>query len=42
MQQALSTISTLPFHLVQDVWRWKIFSGEIPVEKWNEDYWNRK
>jgi len=25
MSQALITISTLPFHLVNDLWRWRAF-----------------
>ena len=29
LSQALITISTLPFHLVNDLWRWKIFAGEV-------------
>ena len=28
LSQSLITISTLPFHLVNDLWRWKIFAGE--------------
>ncbi len=42
MNQALATISTLPFHLVQDLWRWKIFAGEIPKERWNLEFWRMK
>jgi len=40
--QALNTISTLPFHLVQDSWRWKMFRGEIPHDKLNDEYWAEK
>ena len=29
MSQALITISTLPFHLVNDLWRWRAFRGEV-------------
>ena len=29
MSQALITISTLPFHLVNDLWRWRVFRGEV-------------
>lgn len=42
MSQALITVSTLPFHLVNDLWRWKIFRGEIPKERWNEEFWRLK
>ena len=40
--QALNTISTLPFHLVQDQWRWKLFAGKAPADKLNDDYWAEK
>lgn len=40
--QALNTISTLPFHFVQDTWRWKLFAGNAPVDKLNDDYWADK
>ena len=42
MSQALITISTLPFHLVNDLWRWRAFRGDIPVEQWNEEFWRLK
>ncbi|KAK2706936.1 hypothetical protein QYM36_014833 [Artemia franciscana] len=42
LQQALNTVSTLPFHLVQDSWRWKAFRGDFPVERWNDEYWKLK
>ena len=28
LSQALITVSTLPFHLTNDLWRWKLFRGE--------------
>jgi len=33
-KQSLSTISTLPFHLLQDVWRWKVYRGLLQPQ-WN-------
>lgn len=42
MQQALSSVSTLPFHLVQDTWRWKLFADQIPLDQWNQAYWKEK
>src|SRR5215467_10237809 len=39
MQKALEKIAFLPFGLVIDQWRWKVFSGEIPPEKYNETWW---
>ena len=29
MSQALITISTLPYHLVNDLWRWRLFAGQV-------------
>ena len=44
MQQALTSVSSLPFHLVMDTWRWKIFDNRnsTPVEEWNNEYWMQK
>ena len=42
MSQALITISTLPFHLTNDLWRWWAFSGRIDVENWNDAFWEMK
>ena len=39
MHKALEKIAFLPFGLVIDQWRWKVFSGEIPPEKYNETWW---
>ncbi len=39
MNQALDKIAFLPFGLLIDQWRWKVFSGEFPVEKYNESWW---
>ena len=39
LHQALEKIAFLPFGLVIDQWRWKVFSGEIPPEKYNETWW---
>lgn len=40
--QALNTISTLPFHLIQDTFRWNMFRGDIPTEQLNDQYWAEK
>ena len=29
MQQALITVSTLPFHLTNDLWLWGVFEGKV-------------
>jgi peptidyl-dipeptidase A len=39
LHRALEKIAFLPFGLVIDQWRWKVFSGEIPPEKYNEAWW---
>jgi len=39
MHRALQKIAFLPFGLLIDQWRWKVFSGEIPPEKYNETWW---
>jgi len=39
LHRALEKIAFLPFGLLIDQWRWKVFSGEIPPEKYNEMWW---
>ena len=39
LHKALEKIAFLPFGLVIDQWRWKVFSGEIPPAKYNETWW---
>jgi peptidyl-dipeptidase A len=39
LNKALEKIAFLPFGLMIDQWRWKVFSGEIPPEKYNEGWW---
>jgi peptidyl-dipeptidase A len=39
LHKALDKIAFLPFGLVIDQWRWKVFSGEIPPDKYNETWW---
>jgi peptidyl-dipeptidase A len=40
MERALAKIAFLPFGLLIDQWRWKVFSGEIPPDKYNEAWWD--
>ncbi len=42
LQRALEKIAFLPFGFLVDQWRWKVFSGEIPPEKYNETWWQLK
>ena len=39
LNKALEKIAFLPFGLMIDQWRWKVFSGEITPEKYNEAWW---
>jgi peptidyl-dipeptidase A len=39
MAQALDKVAFLPFGLLVDKWRWQVFSGELPPEKYNEGWW---
>jgi len=39
LKRALQKVAFLPFGLLIDQWRWKVFSGEIPPEKYNEAWW---
>jgi peptidyl-dipeptidase A len=39
LRKALDKIAFLPFGLAIDQWRWKVFSGEIPPDKYNESWW---
>lgn len=39
MKMALDKVAFLPFGLLVDQWRWKVFSGEIPPERYNRGWW---
>ncbi len=39
MQQALNKVAFLPFGLMVDQWRWKVFSGEAKPEDYNKVWW---
>jgi peptidyl-dipeptidase A len=39
LRRALEKVAFLPFGLLIDQWRWKVFSGEIPPEKYNQTWW---
>ena len=44
MSQALITVTTLPFHLVNDLWRWRVFHGDYMEKEWNVELllWGRE
>ena len=39
LRQALDKIAFLPFGLLVDQWRWQVFSGEIPPDRYNATWW---
>ena len=39
LYKALEKVAFLPFGLMIDKWRWQVFSGQIPPEKYNESWW---
>lgn len=39
MRMALDKVAFLPFGLVVDQWRWKVFSGEVPPDRFNATWW---
>jgi peptidyl-dipeptidase A len=40
MQMALEKVAFLPFGLLIDQWRWKVYSGEVPPAKYNQAWWD--
>lgn len=42
LKMALDKIAFLPFGLLIDKWRWKVFSGEITPENYNKAWWELK
>jgi len=39
LRQALDRIAFLPFGVVVDGWRWRVFAGEVPPDRYNEAWW---
>jgi peptidyl-dipeptidase A len=39
LKKALEKVAFLPFGLLIDQWRWQVFSGKIPPEKYNQAWW---
>lgn len=42
LQMALDKVAFLPFGLTIDKWRWQVFSGAVPPEKYNQAWWDLK
>ena len=40
LKQALDRVAFLPFGLLIDQWRWKVFSGEVTPANYNQSWWN--
>ena len=40
MQMALDGIAFLPFGKLIDEWRWKVFSGEVTPDNYNQSWWD--
>ena len=40
LKQALNKVGFLPFGLMIDQWRWKVFSGEITPANYNKGWWD--
>jgi len=39
LRMALDKVAFLPFGIVVDQWRWKVFSGEITPDRYNTAWW---
>uniref|UniRef100_I3KVC0 Angiotensin-converting enzyme n=1 Tax=Oreochromis niloticus TaxID=8128 RepID=I3KVC0_ORENI len=39
LKMALEKIAFLPFGYLIDLWRWDVFSGKTPPERYNADWW---
>jgi peptidyl-dipeptidase A len=42
LARALEKVALLPFSLLVDQWRWRVFSGQIPPERYNTEWWALK
>jgi peptidyl-dipeptidase A len=42
LRQALSSVAFLPFGLLIDQWRWRVFSGDIKPADYNRAWWDLK
>jgi peptidyl-dipeptidase A len=42
LRQAMDKIAFLPFGLLIDQWRWKVFSGEVTPAQYNQAWWHLK
>jgi peptidyl-dipeptidase A len=40
LREAMDKIAFLPFGLIIDQWRWKVFSGEVTPDNYNKAWWD--
>jgi peptidyl-dipeptidase A len=40
MTRALEKVAFLPFGLMIDKWRWEVFSGKVPPDKYSQSWWD--
>ena len=40
LSRALEKVAFLPFGLLIDQWRWRVFSGEITPDRYNQTWWD--
>jgi peptidyl-dipeptidase A len=40
--KALEKVAFLPFGLMIDKWRWEVFSGQIPPDRYNQAWWEMR
>jgi peptidyl-dipeptidase A len=40
LRQALDKVAFLPFGLIVDKWRWKVFAGEAQPDQYNQAWWD--
>lgn len=40
MRMAMDKVAFLPFGLMVDKWRWKVFSGELTPDTYNQGWWD--
>jgi peptidyl-dipeptidase A len=40
LRRALDKVAFLPFGLLIDQWRWKVFSGEVTPARYNQTWWD--
>ncbi len=42
LRRALAKLAFLPFGLVVDEWRWRVFSGDVGPERYNRTWWEMR